>query len=252
MITTAEIIASKVAEQAGLLEARRNTLFENPDDVESNHKFRVSIRTLRSLLSFLSPWLKGAQHDKVQRDLKRVVKVTSRLRELDVLAQMAAGLDPAAPELAAFCAADAASERVAVLEALSSERNRERLDASIAALRDLAWKPSVQDSGLDPAVARNRFDDIASTLLADMGSLDVNDYEKVHDIRKRAKQVRYVAEQFSCVIGEDTVEVAKRMKESQDRLGALCDAKVNREIVGTYLLRPDLPDALARDLVRLI
>ncbi|MBQ9001216.1 MAG: CHAD domain-containing protein [Eggerthellaceae bacterium] len=247
-----EALSERVAQQALLLLERRDAFLDDPDDIETNHKLRVSIRTLRSLADFLSPWVKKSQAKRLQGDLKSVVKKTSRLRELDVLVTFAKELDPPAPALVEFCECEARNERAQVLDYISGSDAREKIDRAVGSLQNLEWVPSVKKTGLDPAIVRNRFDDIAASLAADLDASDDADYEFIHAIRKRAKQVRYVAEQFSEVIGEDAVDIAKQTKRSQDRLGAICDAKVNREIVGTYLLRSDLDDELALQIVRLI
>jgi CHAD domain-containing protein len=252
MIITSCFISDKLADCADLMAQRRSAFFESPDDIEMNHKFRVSIRTTRSLVSFLEPWLSRKQCKAIQANLKRVVKETSRLRELDVFMSQAESLDPAAPELVAFCSGEAAQERERVLSVLSATDMMDRLDAAIKELHDLSWKASIRDTGLDPAYVRIRYDKLVDNLNTDLDTLDNSDYELMHSIRKRTKQARYVAEQFSELIGKDVVGIAKDMKARQDDLGALCDAKINRELVGSYLVREDVSETLAREIVRLI
>ena len=252
MIITSCFISERLAACADLMVQRRQAFFDDPDDIETNHKFRVSIRTTRSLLSFIEPWVSRKQAKAIQANLKRVVKETSRLRELDVFMSLAESLDPAAPELVAFCAAEAGQERERVLETLSEERMIDRLDTAVEELHKLSWKASIRDTGLDPAYVRMRYDKLVESLNADLDALDITDYELMHSIRKRTKQARYVAEQFSDIIGKDVVKIAKDMKARQDDLGALCDAKVNRELVGSYLVREDVSETLAREIVRLI
>lgn len=252
MITTSDFIDGKLSQLATLLASRRDAFFDDPDDIETNHKLRVSVRTARSLIDFLKPWQNRKQNKFIQQNLKAVVGETSRLRELDVFAQLAKSLDPASPELVAFCENEAAVERARVLETLAMPSYAERFYQAIEELDDIKWKPSVIETGLDPAFVRNKFDVLTDGLQADLEALDVSDYEQMHSIRKRTKQVRYVAEQFNGIIGEDVLRIAKRMKSQQDDLGALCDSKVNRELVGSYLTRADVSELLARELVRLI
>lgn len=59
-------------------------LLENPDDPESLHQYRISLRIARSLLGFLAPYCKGAALRKTMRDIKKLQDPTSRLRELDM------------------------------------------------------------------------------------------------------------------------------------------------------------------------
>lgn len=62
---------------------------QDPGDIETMHKLRVSIRTLRSLVAFAKPWQDQRQNSEIQADLKAVVAETSLLRELDVFAEQA-------------------------------------------------------------------------------------------------------------------------------------------------------------------
>ena len=94
MIITSCFISERLAACADLMVQRRQAFFDDPDDIETNHKFRVSIRTTRSLLSFIEPWVSRKQAKAIQANLKRVVKETSRLRELDVFMSLAESLDP--------------------------------------------------------------------------------------------------------------------------------------------------------------
>lgn len=61
-------------------------------------------------------------------------------------------------------------------------------------------------------------------------SVDFGDHDATHKLRKRAKRVRYVAERFPDLLGDVAERAAKEAKAVQDRLGALCDARVNRTI----------------------
>ena len=243
-----------ILKNAGLTIAGRHTTFlDNPDDPETNHKLRVSIRTLRSLIDFMSPWQKSKQNERIQDDLKRVVKKTSRLRELDVLCEMARE-GGASDELIAFCESKAADERAKVLKSLSSRKYTNILERAIDETCTLQWKKQFA-KGKDALKARDiraHYKQMVGSLQTDLATLDEDDYPAMHEVRKRAKQVRYVSEQFSELLGENAAEQAKLMKAEQDRLGALCDAKVNREIVESFIVRAGLSPALAGELLLIV
>ena len=243
----AAIVESKLAGASDLVVARLEAFLANPDDIETNHKLRVSIRTLRGLVSFLEPWQKRKQSSRVQRTLKKVVKKTSLLRELDVLASLAKDKAPQDGELISFLESQAAQERSSVHAQLADEAVRAKLTAVANELKSVSWKRD-----FDSIDARTRFDELVDGLQHDLDGIDVNDYELVHSVRKRAKQVRYVAEQFEAVLGSDVVATAKRMKAQQDHLGALCDARVNRDLVEGFLARGDLSPTLAQSLAALV
>ena len=78
-------LARVLREWDDTVERRLKAFLADSDDVETIHRFRISIRTLRSLLVFVSPFLKRRRHRLLQDELRSVVVETSRLREYDVL-----------------------------------------------------------------------------------------------------------------------------------------------------------------------
>lgn len=241
---------SALADSADAVKTRLEGFLENPDDVETMHKFRVSIRTLRSLLAFVSPWMNADQNKSCQTSLKSIVSTTSRLRELDVLAEQARALDGASPEFVEFCEAEASSERARVADIVSSKRTAKKLERVIAILHDVKWRKRVNEQGLGAHEIRSRFDGLVSSLQADLDALDISDVEKTHDVRKSAKRVRYDAEKFKSLIGDDAVSIAKSMTAHQDNLGAICDARVNIDIINGFPISA-LPEPIAWELALL-
>ena len=236
---------------ARLVVEKHAAFLEDPNDPETNHKLRVSIRTLRSLIDFMSPWQKRKQNKRIQQNLKFVVRRTSRLRELDVLCEIAQE-GGASDELLSFCEERAARERDAVVEALSSKDYAKAIRKATRATSKLRWKKGVAKKGPRGKAVRKRYDELATSLLSDLDALDENDYERVHDVRKRAKQIRYVSERFPEILGPDAVQAAKDMKAEQDRLGAICDARVNNEIVQTFIEEEGLSPTLAEELRQIV
>ena len=211
--------------------ARMSAFAADANDPETNHKLRVSIRTLRSLLAFVAPWQNRAQNKRLRANLKEIVTETSRLRELDVFARQAGAMEEASLELAGFCADATTAERTRVVKALSSKRLRKLLERTITDTHHIVWRKGISAHGLAAEAVRERFDNLASKLSANLAKLDVADAERTHDVRKSAKQVRYCAERFAELIGDDAIDIAKSMEAHQDDLGAICDARVNIDIV---------------------
>lgn len=241
---------SVLGDAADTVDARLKAFYENPDDIETMHKFRVSIRTLRSLLAFTSPWQNPRQNKDAQADLKALVAETSRLRELDVLTEQAQAMEGASPELVSFCESQASEERKSVMDALKSKKAAKRLANVISELHDVKWRKEVNASGIDVKEVRARFDELAASLQGDLAALDIADVEKTHDVRKSAKRVRYDAEKFKALLGDDAIDIAKNMTAHQDDLGAICDARVNIDIING-LSTDELPEPVAWDLALL-
>ena len=213
---------------------RLETFLANTDDVEAAHKVRVSIRTMRGLLSFVEPFQQRSQNKQMTRDLRDNVLCTSRLRELDVLSDQVAQLDPSAEDLLAACAEERARECERTVAQLTSKDAAKRFARVRKAARNLRWKDRVVQEGLGPDAVPARFAEVASGVDCDLATLDLADAEQTHDVRKRAKQVRYAAERFGGMIGAEAPATAARMEGVQDELGALCDARVNVGLVDAF------------------
>lgn len=233
------------------MEARLQDFLRDPDEVETLHKLRVSIRTLRSLHRFLRPFHRAAPAREVQRDLRTLVLPTSRLRELDVLIDEASQMEPPAADLVAACRALREQERDRVLAALTSPKANAALTGAGKAARKFRWKRSVERNGLREAQVAARFAQMEHELDQQLQRTDLADAEATHDVRKAAKRVRYAAERFGSFVGEErAARASARMKGVQDNLGALCDARVNVDIVEGFP-RAGLSERALRDLAAL-
>lgn len=233
------------------MEARLQDFLRDPDEVETLHKLRVSIRTLRSLHRFLRPFHRAAAAREVQRDLRTLVLPTSRLRELDVLIDEASQMEPPATDLVAACRALREQERDRVLAALTSPKANAALTGAGKAARKFRWKRSVERNGLREAQVAARFAQMEHELDQQLQRTDLADAEATHNVRKAAKRVRYAAERFGSFVGEErAARASARMKGVQDNLGALCDARVNVDIVEGFP-RAGLSESALRDLAAL-
>lgn len=227
-------IEEVISEAVDNVEARREAFFADPQDVEAAHKYRVSIRTIRGLLAFVKPYLQRDNLARLQADWKSLVVPTSRLREYDVLAAEIGQLEPREDALLDAIAAAREDECAATLAALQSKSARKRFERACRQSRNLVWKPSFENEGMGSKAVSKRFDKVVDELRYDLETLDLADVERTHDVRKRAKQARYAAERFESLVGEGAEEAAAEMKAEQDRLGALCDARVNVGIIDEF------------------
>ena len=83
-----------VAEYHDILIHLRSDIFQqyqefmrNPNDIETIHALRVSIRKLRSMISFIKPLFKKEDYQTIQAQLRQIHQTSSDLRNLDVLIQ---------------------------------------------------------------------------------------------------------------------------------------------------------------------
>lgn len=225
------------------VEARLGVFLANPDEPETLHKLRVSIRTLRSLLAFASPFLDRKRHKALQRDLRAVVIGTSRLREYDVLMKQAAGLSIPTSELVEAVRSARDAERDDVVAFLGGPEVKAALKRVRKGVKRLPWTRDAERWGIAPEDARARFDEMVRGVDEGFETVDFADADAVHTLRKNAKRVRYAAENFGGVLGADMADEARRMVGVQDRLGDVCDARVNVGIVCEFPTEGLSPEA---------
>ena len=235
---------TKTAER---IEERRAAFFANPTDKETIHRFRTFTRTLRSLVAFIKPWQKSKQNAETQALLKEIVGYTSLLRELDVLEKQAGAKSKGSPELLAFCEEQAAVERAQVLATLRSKRVDRLFERAMFLAKSVTWKTRYAQDGLSASEVRARFDALVKSVGDDLEGLKLTDAERTHDVRKRAKRARYVAECYGHILGEDAVGIAKGMTAHQDILGGICDARANIRLIDSFLQR-NPPKSVAKEL----
>lgn len=238
LATLEKIIGKRMDAVEGNLEA----YLQNSDDAEAMHKFRVSIRTTRSLLAFVEPFMKSEQNREAQAALRKLVLQTSRLRELDVLCDQAVSLDPPAPELMDACWAARRYENERVMTALQSKKSQAALKCARKAIDRMEWKKSVERQGLSHEDIELRFTVMLQAFEDELSSIDYGDVEATHKLRKHAKRLRYAATWFADLLSDTAADVSHQMEGLQDDLGALCDARVNSAIIDSFP-REGLSDA---------
>ena len=243
-------LEDELKDASDAVKTRLEAFVQDSEDIETLHKFRVSIRTLRSLVGFVKPWQDTKQNNTVQSLLKDIVVRTSRQRELDVFAVQAHQSTASSEELIGFCDSQALAHRKKTLDVMQSSKILKELGLAYKLLQNLKWKKDIERNGLDRAQVRERFDALASELESEVKHLNLSDVELTHDVRKKAKRVRYVAENFKQILGEDAIDIAKGMTAHQDNLGAICDARVNIQLINE-LMESDIPEPISWDLALL-
>lgn len=235
---------------AGRVQANKEAFDTDPIDPETTHQLRISIRTLRSLLTFARPYLKSGVYKQCQRDLRAIVLKFSRLRELDVFEKQLRGIDNCDPVLIEEVRQLRARECKSVVARMGKKNEVKRLGRVQRSVRHGMWRAAVEENGLSRDEVRSAFDLMVANVSAHLAELDAADAEEVHHVRKECKRMRYVAENLVDILGEDAPQIAKNMEKGQDDLGALCDARVNIGIIDE-LEGLDLPDAAKRNLADL-
>ncbi|MGZ6863791.1 MAG: CHAD domain-containing protein, partial [Blastococcus sp.] len=218
-------------------------------DIEFLHDLRVAVRRSRATVKLLGDVLPPASIAWVTPQLKWLGDLTTPSRDLDVLLQdlpaLAGCLTSGRPEDMEPLVLDLirlrADEQVRLVRGLRSarfERLRARWRASLEELA--AWDgrpcagPTAAQFGMERLASADR-----RVLRRGARITDASPAEDLHDLRKRAKELRYLLETFTPLLdpGEARV-VVKELKALQDVLGTFQDSEAQREAI--YLRAADM------------
>lgn len=238
---------AKLAKSAGIgqntqaLDALRRLLRENAvvhethrsailtrDDPEHVHQARVALRRMRTLIRGFGDMLSPQVRRRIGDILKDRFKVLGPLRDADVQAMALAGQPQA--EAAAATAAElrqALRDDLAADTGLSLKMQIETIlhDTASAIRGDHRQRLSQGPVGIIASRALH----VAWTELLSFGP-DLNRLspDDLHEFRKRAKDMRYLAEFFGTLFAGKPDNMLKRMAKMQDALGIVNDLQVMR------------------------
>lgn len=240
-LQTKEKLERELFVAAMTMQLRQKDLAKWPDDPEHLHQYRISIRVARSLVKFLKPYQKPAAYEQLAASLKELQDPTSRMRELDVLVP---SLD-AAPELQELCRAAQLANREAFMEGFGQDETQDKLASVQDALEHFPWNKRALVQGIDANELAKNLQKRQERCESTLATLDFDDQDTVHELRKDAKAVRYVARELGRVLPEGAGELSTRMREVQDRLGEWCDARVNAALITEICGEQGIPVAKA-------
>ncbi len=196
--------------------------------VEPIHQIRVASRRLRVMLPILAANPEGRRVRRLRSRLKEIVTIPGASRDLDICVTLfddhlcrEASIQP---EVAALrrrlLAARARSRRLMKLRLTGLEVGRIR-----RGLNDLLRR-GPEDLFVTLARYRRVLNERTTHLLEAMeANGDRYDPAGLHDVRKLARRLRYVAE-VGAAFREDVAGAAERFRKIQDELGRVQDAHV--------------------------
>jgi CHAD domain-containing protein len=208
-------------------------------DTEFLHDFRVAVRRTRSVLKLAGDVLPAGLADKYAPEFRWLGDLTTPVRDLDVyllgFAGLAGGLVSADPvDLASFQSflrRRRTAERRRLVRGLRSARFRNLLADW---QRDLAAVPA--DGPAIGAVARIRVRRAFDRVVRHGRAITAGSpAERVHTLRKRCKELRYLLEIFRPL--HDPAphrQIVRELKRLQDCLGDFQDGEVQREAVRAF------------------
>jgi triphosphatase len=203
-------------------------------DPRAVHQMRVAARRLRAALRLFADLLPFPEASHLNRELQWIASQLGHVRDLDVQLrrhdEIAAELrleDALAP-FRAWLTEDQRRPAQAILEdALRSARYVELVQAL---RRAETWSPAIDARLADDAP--RRLERAFKALASRAGRLDddspTGDF---HQVRIRAKRLRYATEFFAPVYGKPAERLVKRLTALQDLLGDLQDGVVGEQRV---------------------
>ncbi len=212
-------------------------------DPEFLHDLRVAVRRTRAVVGQMRRVLPPDLVDEGRAGFAHLGRLTGPARDLDVyLIEWAGYVDPLGAE--AVAALEPVRELLvqrqadahAALDAAMSEPSATELlahwRADLAAL-DAGANPGPHGRRALARVVRRRIERAQSTLVENGRRIDDDTpAERVHDLRKDAKQLRYLLECFGSLLPATPRDrFVRRLKAFQDNLGEHQDAEVHVAVI---------------------
>jgi CHAD domain-containing protein len=222
-------------------------------DAEAIHRVRTTTRRLRSELDALGSLVDKVWHEQTEEELRWLAGQLGGVRDLDVLMarlkKAAQEIDPTGSSQVSltplFETLEARHARAA--QALNDALRSDRYRSLVAALQHAAERPALTEAASEPC--RAALPPAAATAWRRLkrGGRDLrrsDPDEEFHQLRKRAKRVRYTSELIAPVMGRSVANAAGRfiqlVTQVQNALGEHQDAVVaGQEIEQVLAEHPD-------------
>lgn len=229
------IVERALAESADDLVGCAKAFLKSPDEPSALLEFRVAIRRVRSLLQFLEPWQAKKQNRRCEHILKELQVASAHLRALDILSEAVDGLVESGELgenclLPMACAKERALECSSLVTLMRKRHAAKDLKRLARDLGCLSWKSKVAEHGLTAEDFRVRFDAEFNEVDEGLFGLDLRDGDAVYVARRDTKEMRYVAERLGEVLGPERAQMSEALDEIQRELGALSDARSNKQL----------------------
>jgi len=218
------------------------------EDIEHVHKLRVATRRSQAAIDVFRDEVPKKLRKKTRSLLKEIRRAAGDARDADVHRLAFESMpEPEDPD-----------ERAAVRHLLARlEEERETAQSSLVRVHEAGAAESlrekrrrIESSALeDPSapIEETARESVRSALasLEDAAREDLSDLENLHNVRKRAKNLRYTLEMLADALPGDAASLVGELRTMQDVLGALNDQASIVERLSRYL--GDLERGLRED-----
>jgi CHAD domain-containing protein len=213
------------------------------EDPEELHQLRVTARRIDATLGLFKHQL-PASLVRARKTTKAVLRSLGAARDLDVqlseLAHYCENLTEheraAAEPLRARLESERARARARMVRALDSEATRHWLETLTSAVAE-PGTVNGGDRAMDvmPERVRRRFRKLRKSVGKLRAKSSMEDY---HQVRRRAKQLRYATECGAGMFGKPADELLKSLRRLQDGLGAHQDAYMAQKRLAALAAQP--------------
>lgn len=242
-----------------LLHLRANeAAVRTAQNAEGVHQFRVAIRRLRSALTAFRDLLPKGERRRIANQMRWIAHRFGHARDWDVfngallreVREHMAG-DRSLTPFAVAAKAARGDAYAAVAETIASPRYTESLLTLEGWWESGAWVESLGKDRDESAIdyARRSLKKLHRRAHKLGDRLETLSEPELHELRKRAKKLRYAAEFFRTLFPAKAAKVyINALSEIQDRLGALNDGVAAKHLLGEFEKRRDGmdPAVLAR------
>ncbi len=216
----------------------RENFIKNPADTLAAHQFRVSIRSLRSIISFIKVYFDTDKYEEYQDILRKMAQKFLYIRQFDVIIGEWEDILQENQEYL--------WNRNVLHQLLKDERFKEEKlvyewmineDISMVLSQILSWVRAFDD-GLEPEEVENYFEKRLNKNInrvnRGIDSVDYSQLKEVHALRIKCKKARYILENLENT--KKNIRLAKKYKSLQDDLGLICDTMVNKSFLDKLVL----------------
>jgi len=239
--TTAE--AFQRIGRACLLHLRANeAAVRTTQNAEGVHQFRVAIRRLRSALNAFRDLLPRGERRRINAQVRWIAHRFGHARDWDVFnsvllreVRSRMGNDRSLAAFASAARAARADSYAAVAGTIVSARYTESLLTLEGWWESGTWADSLGKDRDEPACdyARRSLKKLHRRVVKLGEHLETLSEPELHELRKRAKKLRYAAEFFRSLFPEKAAKAyIKALSDMQDRLGSLNDAVAAKQLLG--------------------
>lgn len=214
----------------------------NPYDPEAAHNIRANSRKLRSLLNFLKETFDVTKYQKMNNELKELGLIYGPVREVDILIEFCSQVALDEPDLS--------DHYRALFDFLHRERlkemrrtfNKTKMQAAESTLEMV--ESTIETIHFEGKIDWNRYikNRLAKKnrrLMDNYQNVDMDDHEAVHEIRKKAKKLRFSAKYLGKSSAVKHKKMAKDAQNIQDAFGMITDANVNARMLAAYAEKTD-------------